>query len=91
MLHARRELVDEVVQPALHVLLGLDLDRDAGRGRIVVSDDEILVSGSGYSPEGEKLFEDEGAAMPSSRGQILALVHAGILCNDAYVRKSATG
>lgn len=58
--------------------------------RIVVSSDEILVSGSGYSPEGEKLFDDEGAAMPSSsRGHALTLVHTGLLCNDAHLRKSA--
>lgn len=58
--------------------------------RIVVSDDEILVRGSGYSPEGEKLLEDEGAAMPaSSRGRALTLVHTGLLCNDAHLRKSA--
>ena len=59
--------------------------------RIVVPNDEILVSGSGYSPEGEKLFEDEGAGMPSSRGHALTLIRAGILCNDAHLHKSADG
>ncbi|WP_074857332.1 cation-transporting P-type ATPase [Nitrosospira briensis] len=59
--------------------------------RIVVCNDEILVSGSGYSAEGEKLFEDEGSEMFPDRGHALTLARAGILCNDAHLRKSANG
>ncbi len=36
--------------------------------RVVVTGDEVLVGGSGYSPEGQRLFVDEGASAPAGHG-----------------------
>jgi magnesium-transporting ATPase (P-type) len=54
--------------------------------RIVVPGAETLVDGSGYSPEGERLF---AAGTDESSGQraTLALIRAGLLCNDAHLRE----
>jgi magnesium-transporting ATPase (P-type) len=61
--------------------------------RIVVHNTEIITRGSGYSPEGEKLFEHEceGNNIPAGYALALTLVRAGLLCNDSHLRKSSDG
>ncbi len=54
--------------------------------RIVLADGEIAIEGSGYAPE-------HGAwgagAAPAALAPVLALVRAGLLCNDAHLRHAA--
>ena len=54
--------------------------------RVDVAHHEILVPGSGYSPEGGKIIADEGPTAPAGYGPALTLVRAGLLCNDAHLR-----
>jgi len=56
--------------------------------RVVVPGSEALVSGSGYSPEGEQFFTDGEPGKPSGQGAQVTLIRAGLLCNDAHLRKS---
>uniref|UniRef100_UPI001E3DD4A3 HAD-IC family P-type ATPase n=1 Tax=Microvirga roseola TaxID=2883126 RepID=UPI001E3DD4A3 len=56
--------------------------------RIVTAADEVLVGGSGYAPEGERLFAGEGTDAAVQHGPALSLIHAGLLCNDAHLRRS---
>jgi potassium/sodium efflux P-type ATPase len=57
--------------------------------RVVVTNGEIAVGGSGYSPEGERLFAGEELAPSAAQPSILSLIHAGLLCNDAHLHRSS--
>ncbi len=57
--------------------------------RVVVPGGQILVGGSGYSPEGERLFADERAGVPEGHDAACTLIRAGLLCNDAHLRHAA--
>ena len=59
--------------------------------RVVVPGAEIHVGGSGYSPEGPPLFPDEPSPAQTGHGAALALIRAGLLCNDAHLLKRARG
>ena len=47
---------------------------------------DYRVTGVGYAPEGE-LFEDGQPVDPAVRPALLTLLRAGLLCNDAVVRR----
>ncbi len=55
--------------------------------RIIVGPGEILVSGSGYAPDGHLAIPDDQDGY-HARGAMLSLVRAGLLCNDAQLRKA---
>ena len=57
--------------------------------RVVIPGEEILVNGSGYSPEGERIFPDDAAGAAAGHGTALTLIRAGLLCNDAHLRNAA--
>ena len=56
--------------------------------RVVGPGAEFIVSGSGYSPEGEPLFPDEPETAQPGQGAALTLIRTGLLCNDAHLRKT---
>lgn len=57
--------------------------------RVVAPGDELTVEGFGYSPEGASLFPLESADGEPGHGAALTLIQAGLLCNDAHLRKRA--
>jgi magnesium-transporting ATPase (P-type) len=58
--------------------------------RVVVAQGEIMVSGSGYLPEGQLEFT-EGSSGEAGRAAALTLVRAGLLCNDAQLKETESG
>jgi len=54
--------------------------------RIYVNDKVIKVSGVGYEPEGEFIFEDKKID-PAQEEELLTLFKAATLCNDAKLEK----
>jgi P-type Ca2+ transporter type 2C len=55
--------------------------------RIVVADEIVEVSGSGFNPEGE--FLKNGSVVQPSQ-EIIALLTAGVLASDAHLQKKET-
>lgn len=53
---------------------------------IYTMDDEITVTGAGYSPEGMFLREKE-EVNPKSHKTISKLIEVGVLCNNSYLKK----
>jgi magnesium-transporting ATPase (P-type) len=58
--------------------------------RVVVARGEALVAGSGYAPEGVLAYTGD-AESEAGRAAVLALVRAGLLCNDAHLHHGAKG
>ncbi|MGB9740193.1 MAG: cation-translocating P-type ATPase [Candidatus Bathyarchaeia archaeon] len=54
--------------------------------RIYVNDQTIKVSGVGYEPQGEFLFEDKKLD-PAQEEELVALLKVSTLCNDAKLEK----
>ena len=54
--------------------------------RIYTNDKAIKVSGVGYEPEGEFLFEDKKID-PAQEDELVTLLKVAILCNDAKLEK----
>ncbi len=54
---------------------------------IVTADHRYAVEGEGYAPDGRVVGEDGAAATATSDPVLAELVGAGILCNDARLRK----
>ena len=54
--------------------------------RIYVNDKALKVSGVGYEPEGEFLFEDKKID-PAQEDELVTLLKVAILCNDAKLEK----
>ncbi|MEM2147996.1 MAG: cation-translocating P-type ATPase [Candidatus Bathyarchaeia archaeon] len=55
--------------------------------RIYVNDKAIKVSGVGYTPEGEFIYEDKKVD-PASEEELTALLKIATLCNDAKLEKA---
>ncbi len=55
--------------------------------RIVTAGDELLLAGSGYAPHGDEHVAEAVRDAPPGPGGVLAVVRAGLLCNDAHVRR----
>lgn len=53
---------------------------------ILLPDERVLVTGTGYDPEGRFESHDE-AIDPQGHTGLMALIRAGFLCNDADVRR----
>ncbi len=58
--------------------------------RVVVAHGEVLVSGSGYAPEG-KLTYTGNAGGQAGRATVLTLVRTSLLCNDAHLHQHVKG
>jgi potassium/sodium efflux P-type ATPase len=58
--------------------------------RIVTPDDTVLVSGSGYAPEGELTAED-GNDDVAALAAAAPLIRSALLCNDAHLRQTDDG
>ncbi|MBN8911666.1 MAG: cation-transporting P-type ATPase [Rhizobiales bacterium] len=58
--------------------------------RVVVAHGEILVSGSGYAPEGTLTYTG-GADSQAGHATALTLVRTGLLCNDAHLHQGPKG
>ncbi len=59
--------------------------------RAVVAQGEVITAGSGYSPEGERLFGEETPDDTSGQELLLTLIRTGLLCNDAQLRQQEDG
>jgi magnesium-transporting ATPase (P-type) len=58
--------------------------------RVVVAHGEVLVSGSGYAPEGTLTYSGN-AGSETGRATTLTLIRTGLLCNDAHLHLAAKG
>ena len=56
----------------------------------VTAERSFQVTGSGYDPHGEVLFDDQ-SVVPSSEPTLLELIRAGALCNDAGLHEARQG
>ena len=54
--------------------------------RVVTAEGTLLVGGAGYDPAAHRIFADGG---PDGHATALSLVRAGLLCNDARLRRDA--
>jgi Ca2+-transporting ATPase len=54
--------------------------------RIYANDQTIKVSGVGYEPEGEFIFEDKKID-PAQEEELITLLKVATLCNDAKLEK----
>lgn len=55
--------------------------------RAVVAGGKVIAKGSGYSPEGEVIFEGRASEERIQRLLLLALIRCGVLCNDAQLQQ----
>jgi magnesium-transporting ATPase (P-type) len=55
--------------------------------RVVTPDDALLVTGAGYDPGAHRLFDGTASHAPEGHATALSLIRAGLLCNDARLRR----
>lgn len=55
--------------------------------RVVLPSREVIVSGTGYAPEGGFHLADGSVLHPGDEPALMALLHCALLCNDARIHR----